>query len=77
MATALVARGTRREPRRRRQGSARPAVYVVLVLAALVIVVPLVWILLTSFKTDYDAINMMPWEEVVKILTTENSELTT
>jgi len=63
MATALVARGTRREPRRRRQGSARPAVYVVLVLAALVIVVPLVWILLTSFKTDYDAINTpaSPW----------------
>ena len=24
---------------------------------------------------DYDAINMMPWEEVLKILTSENSEV--
>lgn len=53
-----VARANRR---RRRPG--RIALYVVLVLASLVIVVPVVWIVLTSFKTDFDAINTpaSPW----------------
>ncbi len=51
----------RATPRRRRPG--RIGLYVVLVLTALVIVVPIVWILLTSFKTDFDAINTpaSPW----------------
>ncbi|MDQ1583745.1 MAG: multiple sugar transport system permease protein [Microbacteriaceae bacterium] len=40
-------------PRRRAQ---RIALYVVLVLLALAIVLPLVWIVITSFKTDGDAI---------------------
>jgi multiple sugar transport system permease protein len=40
-------------PRRRAQ---RIALYVVLVLLALAIVLPLVWIVITSFKTDSDAI---------------------
>jgi multiple sugar transport system permease protein len=31
--------------------------YVVLVLLALIILLPLVWVVLTSFKTDFDAIN--------------------
>ncbi|WP_407343213.1 carbohydrate ABC transporter permease [Pengzhenrongella phosphoraccumulans] len=41
----------------------RAAVYVVLTFTALLIVVPLVWIFLTSFKTDFDAINTpaSPW----------------
>ncbi len=53
-----VARANRRL---RRPG--RIALYVVLVLASLVIVVPVVWIVLTSFKTDFDAINTpaSPW----------------
>ncbi|WP_346233983.1 carbohydrate ABC transporter permease [Parafrigoribacterium mesophilum] len=42
--------------RPRRLGS-RTVLYVVLVIIALTIVVPLVWIFLTSFKTDFDAIN--------------------
>ena len=53
-----VARANRRL---RRPG--RIALYVVLGLASLVIVVPVVWIVLTSFKTDFDAINTpaSPW----------------
>lgn len=41
----------------------RAALYVVLVLTALIIIVPLAWIFLTSFKTDFDAINTpaSPW----------------
>lgn len=48
-------------PRRRRPG--RAGLYVVLGLTSLVIIVPIVWILLTSFKTDFDAINSpaSPW----------------
>ena len=47
--------------RRRRPGEV--AVYVTLVTTALIIIVPLVWIFLTSFKTDFDAINSpsSPW----------------
>jgi len=39
------------------------AVYAILTFTALLIVVPLVWIFLTSFKTDFDAINTpaSPW----------------
>jgi len=46
-------------PRRkaRRTPVATIVLYVVLTLLALAIVVPLVWIVLTSFKTDFDAIN--------------------
>jgi len=46
---------------RRRPGEV--AVYVTLVTTALIIIVPLVWIFLTSFKTDFDAINSpsSPW----------------
>lgn len=45
-------------PRRRRRGPAGStlALYVVLIVMSLVIIVPIVWIVLTSFKTDYDAI---------------------
>jgi len=47
------------QPRRkaRRTPVATIVLYVVLTLLALAIVVPLVWIVLTSFKTDFDAIN--------------------
>jgi len=63
MATTLSTRPMRPAARRRRMPSGHPAVYVVLTLAALTIVVPLVWIFLTSFKTDYDAISTpaSPW----------------
>ncbi|TFB98760.1 carbohydrate ABC transporter permease [Cryobacterium sp. HLT2-28] len=42
---------------RLRRASPRVLLYTALVLIALTIVVPLVWILLTSFKTDFDAIS--------------------
>lgn len=56
-----TASAARVAPRRRRPG--RVGLYTVLVLTALVIIVPVVWILLTSFKTDFDAINTpaSPW----------------
>lgn len=41
----------------RRSRVSNVTLYVVLTLCALVILVPLVWIVLTSFKSDYDAIN--------------------
>lgn len=46
------------DDRRRRTGrfTARTGLYITLVLLAAVIVLPLVWMLLTSFKTDADAI---------------------
>ena len=49
--------------RRRRPG--RVGVYVVLTLTSLVIIIPLAWIFLTSFKTDFDAINTpaSPWPQ--------------
>lgn len=63
MATTLSTRPTRPVAQRKRMPSGHPAIYLVLTLAALMIVVPLVWIFLTSFKTDYDAINTpaSPW----------------
>jgi len=58
--------GSRRRPataKRRRTRPGRIAVYVVLAITALIIVVPLAWIFLTSFKTDFAAINApgSPW----------------
>lgn len=44
-------------PRRRRLNLPVILNYVVLITLALAIVVPLLWMLLTSFKTDFDAIN--------------------
>jgi multiple sugar transport system permease protein len=57
--TALPSEAPLEQPRRRRRagGTARFWLYVALILTALVIIVPLIWILLTSFKTDYNAIN--------------------
>ena len=43
--------------RRRKVPAAKIVLYVVLTVLSLAIVVPLVWIVLTSFKTDFDAIN--------------------
>ncbi|OJV59645.1 MAG: ABC transporter permease [Cellulomonas sp. 73-145] len=51
--TGAPARGARRG---RGRFTARTALYVVLVLLAALIVLPLVWMLVTSFKTDADAI---------------------
>ncbi len=50
---------TVRVPRRRRSRRISPRVllYVVLTLIALAIVLPLVWVVLTSFKTDFNAID--------------------
>jgi multiple sugar transport system permease protein len=50
---------TVRAPRRRswRRVSPRVLLYVVLTLIALAIVVPLVWVVFTSFKTDFNAID--------------------
>ncbi|WP_066522805.1 carbohydrate ABC transporter permease [Curtobacterium ammoniigenes] len=47
-----------RTPRRSRRGptGATLALYIVLIVMSLLIIVPIVWIVLTSFKTDYDAI---------------------
>jgi multiple sugar transport system permease protein len=48
-------------PRRSRAGrpriSATVVLYIVLILIALAILVPLVWVVLTSFKTDFNAID--------------------
>jgi multiple sugar transport system permease protein len=43
--------------RTRRTTSGQVLTYITLVIVALIIVVPLVWMFLTSFKTDFDAIN--------------------
>jgi multiple sugar transport system permease protein len=51
-----VATTGRRRPSGRRTWS-KIALYAVLVLGALIILLPLAWIVLTSFKTDSDAIN--------------------
>lgn len=40
-----------------RKVSRRAGLYIVLSIIALVIIVPLIWVLMTSFKTDFDAIN--------------------
>lgn len=52
--TATVA-DVRRRPSTRRV-TARAVLYALLVLLALIVVLPLVWMVLTSFKTDADAI---------------------
>jgi multiple sugar transport system permease protein len=49
-------RSVQNKPPRRRI-SATVLLYIVLGLIALVILVPLVWVVLTSFKTDFNAIN--------------------
>ena len=45
------------EPKRRRPSAATVLNYVALVTIAAAIIVPLAWMALTSFKTDFDAIN--------------------
>jgi len=55
--TASVPQQVPPRRKRRRTPVATIVLYVVLTLLALAIVVPLVWIVLTSFKTDFDAIN--------------------
>jgi multiple sugar transport system permease protein len=42
--------------RRSRRPRAKIALYVVLIVMSLAIILPIVWIILTSFKTDFDAI---------------------
>ena len=54
-ATPVAANGRRRRNPRRTWSQA--GVYAILTLGALVILLPLVWIVLTSFKTDSDAIH--------------------
>jgi multiple sugar transport system permease protein len=44
-------------PTRRRRIAPNALTYVALFLISFIIVVPLLWMLLTSFKTDYDAIS--------------------
>ena len=44
-------------PAKRRRMAPNAFTYVALYLISLIIVVPLLWMLLTSFKTDFDAIN--------------------
>jgi len=56
-ATASVPEQVPPRRKRRRTPVATIVLYVVLSLLALAIVVPLIWIVLTSFKTDFDAIN--------------------
>jgi multiple sugar transport system permease protein len=45
-----------KRPRSGRKMTAQAALYVVLILLALAIVLPLIWMLITSFKTDADAV---------------------
>jgi multiple sugar transport system permease protein len=54
-ATPVTARGRRRRSPRRTWSNV--GLYAILTLGALIILLPLVWIVLTSFKTDSDAIN--------------------
>jgi len=44
-------------PPRRRRPTAKAALYAILIFISLLIVLPLIWIVLTSFKTDFNAIN--------------------
>ncbi|MBG6215214.1 multiple sugar transport system permease protein [Cryobacterium sp. CAN_C3] len=57
------ASGSKASGTRRRRFAPELVTYAILVLIALIIVVPLLWMLLTSFKTDFDAINSpaSPW----------------
>jgi len=56
-------RATPPRPGRRRRIAPNALTYVILFLISFIIVVPLLWMLLTSFKTDFDAINSpaSPW----------------
>jgi multiple sugar transport system permease protein len=54
-ATAVRRSDTRRRPRSKTVNTTLR--YVVLIIVALIIVLPLIWIFLTSFKTDSDAID--------------------
>ncbi|MGN6742804.1 MAG: hypothetical protein ACTHJL_05835 [Amnibacterium sp.] len=58
-AAGTTATTTATGPRRRnpRRTWAQVGLYAVLTVGALIILLPLVWIVLTSFKTDSDAIN--------------------
>lgn len=47
----------RKRPARRKRHTGTVALYATLIVISLLIVLPLVWILLTSFKTDFNAIN--------------------
>jgi multiple sugar transport system permease protein len=47
----------RKRPARRKRPTGTVALYATLIVISLLIVLPLVWILLTSFKTDFNAIN--------------------
>ncbi len=53
--TATPPAASQRPPHRKRS-SAKVALYAILVFISLLIIVPLVWIVLTSFKTDFNAI---------------------
>jgi multiple sugar transport system permease protein len=72
-ATAPDTRSAAPEPaaparaRNRRRRAPNVLTYVVLFLISFIIVVPLLWMLLTSFKTDFDAINSpaSPWPNPV------------
>lgn len=46
-----------RRPARRKRPAGTVALYTTLIVISLLIVLPLVWIFLTSFKTDFNAIN--------------------
>ncbi|MDQ1598512.1 MAG: multiple sugar transport system permease protein, partial [Microbacteriaceae bacterium] len=68
-ATPVAVRSPQRKKARRSRFS-RPVLYAVLVLLALIILLPLVWVVLTSFKTDFDAINS-PVNPIPNPFTTE------
>ncbi|HEY8318629.1 MAG TPA: carbohydrate ABC transporter permease [Amnibacterium sp.] len=53
---AAVEQTDRKRPRNRRRFWTQFVLYAVLIIGALMIVLPLLWIFLTSFKTDSDAI---------------------
>jgi multiple sugar transport system permease protein len=61
--SGMNAPGSKALGTRRRRFAPELVTYALLVLIALIIVVPLLWMLLTSFKTDFDAINSpaSPW----------------
>jgi multiple sugar transport system permease protein len=50
-----------------RRGRPEILTYIALIVVSLIIIVPLLWMFLTSFKTDYDAINApaSPWPNPV------------
>lgn len=55
-ATARMSQRSSSRRKRRRASGSTLALYIVLIIMSFIIVVPIVWIVLTSFKTDYDAI---------------------